>query len=61
MIGPSSCPPNATRRRRLINDLHPWQALVQRVGLEWDLLATRTSTIAAAVFGEPDTKKAKAS
>jgi 1,2-diacylglycerol 3-alpha-glucosyltransferase len=48
----------ATRRRRLINDLHPWQAFVQRLGLEWDLLATRTSTIANAVFGESDTKEA---
>ncbi|HUR59085.1 MAG TPA: glycosyltransferase, partial [Opitutaceae bacterium] len=47
----------ATRRRRLFNDLHPWQALVQRLGLEWDLLSTRTQTIAHAVFGE----KAKAS
>jgi 1,2-diacylglycerol 3-alpha-glucosyltransferase len=48
----------ATRRRRLINDLHPWQAFVQRLGLEWDLLATRTSTIANAVLGDSETKKA---
>jgi 1,2-diacylglycerol 3-alpha-glucosyltransferase len=48
----------ATRRRRLINDLHPWQAFVQRLGLEWDLLATRTSTIASAVLGDSETKKA---
>jgi len=48
----------ATRRRRLINDLSPWTALMQRLGLEWDLLSTRTQTIAHAVFGET---KAKAS
>lgn len=51
----------ATRRERLINELHPWQAFVNRLGLEWDLLASRTSTIANAVFGESgstDNKKA---
>ncbi len=48
----------ATRRRRLINDLHPWQAFVQRLGLEWELLASRTSTIANAVFGESPNKQA---
>jgi glycosyltransferase involved in cell wall biosynthesis len=46
----------ATRLRRIENDLHPWSALLQRLGLEWDLLATRTQTIAAAVFGETKTK-----
>jgi len=30
--------------------------MLQRVGLEWDLLATRTQTVAAAVFGEPSAK-----
>jgi 1,2-diacylglycerol 3-alpha-glucosyltransferase len=42
----------ATRARRLLNHLSPWAALVKRVGLEWDLLSTRTQTVAAAVFGE---------
>jgi glycosyltransferase involved in cell wall biosynthesis len=42
----------ATRARRLMHHLHPWAALVQRLGLEWDLLATRTQTVAAAVLGE---------
>jgi 1,2-diacylglycerol 3-alpha-glucosyltransferase len=42
----------ATRARRLLHHLSPWSALVQRVGLEWDLLSTRTQTVAAAVFGE---------
>jgi glycosyltransferase involved in cell wall biosynthesis len=46
----------ATRLRRIENDLHPWSALLQRLGLEWDLLATRTQTIAAAVFGDTKTK-----
>ncbi len=42
----------ATRARRLLHHLSPWSALLQRVGLEWDLLASRTQTVAAAVFGE---------
>ena len=50
----------ATRVRRLLHHLSPWSALVQRLGLEWDLLATRTQTVAAAVFGDGD-DKAKAS
>lgn len=52
----------ATRARRLLHHLHPWAALVKRLGLEWDLLATRTSTVAAAVFGDHEPKaEAKAS
>ena len=50
----------ATRARRLMNHLSPWAALLKRIGLEWDLLSTRTQTVAAAVFGEGD-DKAKAS
>ena len=42
----------ATRARRLMHQLHPWTALVQRLGLEWDLLSSRTQTVAAAVFGD---------
>ncbi len=42
----------STRARRLENDLHPWSAMLKRVGLEWDLLALHTQTIASAVFGE---------
>lgn len=42
----------ATRARRLWDHLHPWATLVKRLGLEWDLLATRTQTVAAAVLGE---------
>lgn len=42
----------STRDRRLLRDLHPWTALLQRLGLEWDLLAAHTQTLAAAVFGE---------
>jgi 1,2-diacylglycerol 3-alpha-glucosyltransferase len=55
----------ATRARRLLNHLNPWSALVKRLGLEWDLLATRTQTVASAVFGDNDSdnkpKEAKAS
>lgn len=46
----------ATRARRLIHHLHPWTALIQRLGLEWDLLSTRTQSVAAAVFGETPAK-----
>jgi 1,2-diacylglycerol 3-alpha-glucosyltransferase len=46
----------ATRARRLMNQLSPWAGLVKRIGLEWDLLSTRTQTVAAAVFGEGDDK-----
>ena len=46
----------ATRARRLLHQLHPWAALVKRLGLEWDLLSTRTQTVAAAVFHEPAEK-----
>jgi len=46
----------ATRARRLLHHLSPWSALLQRVGLEWDLLSSRTQTVAAAVFGENEEK-----
>jgi 1,2-diacylglycerol 3-alpha-glucosyltransferase len=46
----------ATRARRLLHHLHPWAALVKRLGLEWDLLSSRTQTVAAAVFGDNDPK-----
>jgi glycosyltransferase involved in cell wall biosynthesis len=52
----------ATRARRLLHHLSPWAALVKRVGLEWDLLASRTQTVASAVFGEGEAEeKVKAS
>ncbi|PTX97989.1 glycosyl transferase family 1 [Opitutus sp. ER46] len=44
----------ATRARRLLHDLHPWAALLQRVGLEWDILSARTQTLAAAVFSDKE-------
>lgn len=50
----------ATRARRLMHHLHPWAAMVKRLGLEWDLLSTRTQSVASAVFGE-EKEKAKAS
>ncbi|MEO5960929.1 MAG: glycosyltransferase [Opitutaceae bacterium] len=46
----------STRQRRLINELHPWTALMKRVGLEWDLLAAKTQTIADAVLGDGSAK-----
>ena len=46
----------ATRARRLLHHFNPWSALVQRLGLEWDLLSTRTQSVAAAVFGDTPAK-----
>jgi 1,2-diacylglycerol 3-alpha-glucosyltransferase len=46
----------ATRRRRLFNDLHPWAALLQRLGLEWDLLAAKTQTIVDAMGAGAESK-----
>ncbi len=46
----------ATRGRRLEHDLHPWSALLKRLGLEWDILAAHTQTLASAMFGEPKEK-----
>jgi 1,2-diacylglycerol 3-alpha-glucosyltransferase len=46
----------ATRARRLMHQLSPWSALVERLGLEWDLLSSRTQTVANAVFGDNDDK-----
>jgi len=42
----------ATRARRLLHHLSPWTAMLQRLGLEWDLMSTRTQSVAAAVFNE---------
>jgi 1,2-diacylglycerol 3-alpha-glucosyltransferase len=50
----------ATRARRLMNHLSQWSALVKRLGLEWDLLASRTQTVAAAVFGDHEEKPTEA-
>jgi glycosyltransferase involved in cell wall biosynthesis len=46
----------ATRRERLLHEVTPWSILVERVALEWDLLATRTRAVAVAVFGETTSK-----
>lgn len=46
----------ATRRERLENTLNPWGTVLQRLGLEWDLLATRAQTVANAVFGNTEAK-----
>ena len=46
----------ATRRERLETALSPWGGFLQRLGLEWDLLATRTQTIAQAVLGDSEAK-----
>jgi hypothetical protein len=46
----------STRARRADNDLHPWTALLKRVGLEWDLLSVRTQTLASAMFRETKEK-----
>jgi len=47
----------ATRARRLHHQLSPWTALLQRLGLEWDLLAMHTQSVASAVLGERRRKR----
>jgi 1,2-diacylglycerol 3-alpha-glucosyltransferase len=47
----------ATREQRLMLHLHPWTALLKRLGLEWDLLAMHTQTVASAVFAEEKEKE----
>lgn len=42
----------ATRARRLRRHLSPWMAVLQRLGLEWDLLAMHTQSVASAVLNE---------
>ncbi len=42
----------ATRARRLLHHLSPWTAMLQRLGLEWDLMSPRTQSVAAAMFNE---------
>jgi 1,2-diacylglycerol 3-alpha-glucosyltransferase len=46
----------ATRRERLETTLSPWGTVLQRLGLEWDLLATRAQTVAQAVLGSSEAK-----
>jgi 1,2-diacylglycerol 3-alpha-glucosyltransferase len=46
----------ATRARRLMTQLSPWTAMLQRVGLEWDLLSARTQSVASAVFSDTPAK-----
>ncbi len=42
----------ATRKRRHEHELNPWQRYLQRLGVEWDLLASKTQAVAAAMFPE---------
>lgn len=46
----------ATRRERLETTLSPWGTVLQRLGLEWDLLASRAQTVAQAVLGSTEAK-----
>ncbi|MDB6167402.1 MAG: glycosyl transferase group 1 [Verrucomicrobia bacterium] len=48
-----------TRPRRLANELHPWESYLERIAVEWKLLATKTQSLAAALM--PETAEAKAS
>ena len=46
----------ATRRERLETSLSPWGSLLQRFGLEWDLISSRTQTIVNAMMGDSQAK-----
>jgi 1,2-diacylglycerol 3-alpha-glucosyltransferase len=50
----------ATRARRLLDHFHPWAAMLKRVGLEWDLLAMHTQSVANAVLGDRERKAQEA-
>lgn len=50
----------ATRARRLLDHLHPWAAMLKRIGLEWDLLAMHTQSVANAVLGDRERKAKEA-
>jgi glycosyltransferase involved in cell wall biosynthesis len=50
----------ATRARRLRDHFHPWASMLKRVGLEWDLLAMHTQSVANAVLGDRDRKAQEA-
>lgn len=49
----------ATRRRRLYTGISSWRAFLQRVNIEWDLLAQKAQTVMAAIGGGD--REAKAS
>jgi uncharacterized glyoxalase superfamily protein PhnB len=39
----------ATRRERLIIERSPWGTLVERIGVEWNLLAEKTQAVVEAM------------
>jgi glycosyltransferase involved in cell wall biosynthesis len=46
----------ATRPRRRSHERNPWESYLQRVGVEWDLLATKTQAVVSAMFSEKQSK-----
>jgi glycosyltransferase involved in cell wall biosynthesis len=47
-----------TRPRRQANELNPWESYLERITIEWKLLATKTQALAAALMPEPAEAKA---
>jgi glycogen synthase len=45
-----------TKPRRLANELNPWESYLERIAVEWKLLATKTQALAAALMSEPQAK-----
>jgi glycosyltransferase involved in cell wall biosynthesis len=41
-----------TRRKRLLTDANPWGALLDRVGVEWNLLAQKAQSVIAALSSD---------
>ena len=48
----------ATRPRRRANEMNPWESYLERIAVEWKLLATKTQALAAAFRPEPAEAKA---
>jgi hypothetical protein len=46
----------ATRPRRRSHEKNPWESYLQRLGVEWDLLASKAEVLASAVFSEKQSK-----
>ena len=46
----------ATRPRRRSHEKNPWETYLQRLGVEWDLLASKAEVLASAVFSEKQSK-----
>ena len=45
-----------TKPRRLVNELNPWESYLERIAVEWKLLASKTQVLASALMPETQAK-----